>query len=140
MLIKIDNDRYINSDRIIGFARHPSNSELRVLWLAGLDESLEISEAAANYLCIALEANEGFDSDLIPQATLQSRLASFLRDSADSYTVEHLAAYFDSPIEDTQTYLNALEEEHVVRSQLLYGKQRYFHASNAIGKADLTEW
>ena len=151
MLIKIDKDRYINSEHISMIA--PStNGDPNVYFIALLgrnldSEGIETTAAVVEYIKTILDADDHYSEDTIT-LSLSSRLAIDLSNRAAPASLNDLVYNFDfldAGPEAVEVSLNELLANNVIRSELRNGVPYYSHAANASHYAisegeDLPTW
>lgn len=134
MLIKIDNDRYINSDHIIYMSpAYAEHDRPHILLTGGCLHYTDWS--IIEYIAKVLDTNDALTITEQPQQlSLPSRLAHFLRNQSAGIMFQDIQTAFpQEPIMAIQAALNELDASNTIRalgtdeSSLLY-----YHASNAI--------
>lgn len=140
-LIKLDNDCYINPERIAILAPSTQKPGFWVLALSGT-QPIQISAAAASYLLTVIDIDNAFAGDIesaIPlERTLASRIASYLQNQASGVHFEDIESAMleqtGQGTTETEKALNELLAQGTVR----YGPNNTFlHATHA---APSVEW
>lgn len=139
MLIKVNGDRYLNSDHIIMIAPDPNTPGDYIVLTSDVNaDPVQISGDAAHYI-FALEGltDNGF-SDAPPVVLpLTDRLAIFLRDSNQVYSLSDLQTFFPNDVRgDLILALSHLIASNTVLSDRQQNELVYFHTSHNIK----TEW
>lgn len=131
MLIKIDNERFINSDHIIMIVPCIPDETVNIYLLDG--HCLETPVDIAAYITQTLDANDAFTEEKPTELSLESRLAQFLRNQVAGQTIGHLCARFEN--ESPAALGNALRyllESNTVCNLGNESHPLYYHASNPI--------
>lgn len=149
MLIKIDGERYLNTEHISMIAPGPDLSVWFICLLGqGLDATqIQTTAAVIAYLAMILDADENYSDDSV-SLSLTSRIAIHLSNSAEPQTLNQLlgnTAWLSATSEDIETSLNILVADSVIRSELRDGVAYYSHAANAhpfenINEAELNKY
>lgn len=141
MLIKIDKDRYINSDHIIAMtpitATTPGVLEAiptgNVRLIMTDSTRLEIPSTIADYIAQTLDAHDAFTTEQPQEMSLQSRLAIHLRNQSAGQSLNMLASVFtDTDKYSIEAALNELDANNVVHALGVDEDRLFYHASNAI--------
>ncbi len=138
MLIKIDKDRYINSEHISMIA--PStDGDLSVYLIALLgrdftSEGIETTAAVVEYIKTILDVDDHFTEQSVT-LSLSSRIAILLSNSAEPKTLEQIAKSFNAWTTDDCTNIRTSVTEllfnNIIRSEFRDNTTYYSHAANA---------
>lgn len=131
MLIKIDNERFINSDHIIMIVPCIPDETVNIYLLE--NHCLETSLAVANYVTQTLDASDAFTEDQPQELSIESQLAQFLRNQAAGQSFEHICRRFPDRQTITLTAaLSTLLTQNVARNLGNTDSPLYYHASNPV--------
>ncbi len=145
MLIKIDKDRYINSEHISMIA--PStDGDVSVYFIALLgrdfkSEGIETTAAVVEYIKTILDVDNHFTEQSVT-LSLSSQIAIILSNSAEPKTLKQIAEFFNLNISlpeihstaawmDIEASVNKLLLTNVIRSEYRNDATYYSHAANA---------
>jgi hypothetical protein len=138
MLIKIDKDRYINSEHISMIAPGVASDEYFIL-LLGQDydkAGVQTTATVVAYLAMILDADENYSDDPV-ELSLTSRIAIYLSNSANARSLEEIPSFFDAPLEEIEVSINELLAQGVITSELRHGIPYYSHAAHGSPFEDL---
>jgi hypothetical protein len=133
-LIKIDKDRYVNSDNITSIVPRANESGVSRIYFTS-NAYLDTTPQVVDFLAQMLDANDTFtDAQPTPETmTLQSRVAVYLRNQTDGVTFTELSSAFSDEIDTLQPALDMLAANNTVKVLSGdYSQPLYYHASNAI--------
>ncbi len=122
MLIKIDNERYINSDHLIGI---DFDHDRYILHLTGGNDIPTTSDVVT-YIVEVLDANTGFTQEAVAPLSLASRIAIWLKNRDGlcfAYIVEAFAP-------ETPADINLALAELIQQNVVAVIDDTYYHASN----------
>lgn len=131
MLIKIDNERFINSDHIVMIVPCMPEETANIYLLEG--HCLEVPLSIASYITGTLETNDTYTEEKPPELSLESQIAQFLRNQAAGQAFEHICRNF--PDRQTISITAALKQlltSNVIRNLGDTDSPLYYHASNSI--------
>lgn len=136
MLIKIDKDRYINSDHIVLIEPHLASNAALVLLTTGHQIAVPLTIVA--YITQVLDANDAYTEEQLAELSLESRLAQFLRNQSAGQSTERLCTQFkDDKPEQICIALENLLASNTVRALGDNINSLYYHASNPILTGDI---
>lgn len=130
MLIKIDKDRFINSDHIV-IMYPPTEEEVGVKLIT--NDIIHIPTTVATYITQVLDANDAYTEEKPTELSLESQIAQFLRDQAAGQSFEHIHRNFpDREGVSLHAALKTLTAYNVIHKVGDTDASLYYHASNPI--------
>lgn len=142
MLIKIDNERYINSDHIRTITLDPTEPDTFCICF-GPSLVITTTQVVIDYIVEVLDANTSIVFEQPAEQSLESRLAAHLRNQTTGQLFEELEISFPAAhSNEIVIALHTLLHNHViVTAGMTLGinpeeKTRYYHASNVTPSDD----
>ena len=144
MIIKIDGERYINTEQITviepGFDPSDGVSPapgMFCIHFTGFNQQLIVPSTTVNYILEAIDANTSYTDALteteIPSRPLTSRIASLLRNHLNGLTFSELMTLLgldkDTDEDALGLALEALVKDNTIRGQGINNSWRWFHNS-----------
>lgn len=133
MLIKIDGERFINSDHLILIDHDERGC---ILYLT--DHEVKTSSAVVTYIAEVLDASNAFTDEAISPLSLDSRIAICLRNMVEGLDFADICKIFklEAPAE-VNLALARLVSSNVVKALATNEPDTslYFHASNPMFQA-----
>lgn len=134
-LIKIDKERYINSDHVIYIdtpRANPNTDEVTVKIYLIDKLHVTVPPSVASYITQTLDTNDAFTDEQPPTLSLISQLAQHLRNRADGHTFSELLEFFPNDNNALITALADLVASNTITIQYIDNTPRYYHATNSV--------
>ena len=124
MILKIDQERHINTDHIICIFPAGENKPDTFTLLLSDSARMEISGAVLDYIMDSVEANVTYTeltAEQVPKRSLNSRVATLLQNHANGLTYPEIMTLLGKDMtideEELDTTLDALVKENVISAK-----------------------
>ena len=138
MLIKIDGERFINSDHIV-IIDPCKDADMSYVYFTN-NPRIEVPNTIVVYIAETLDAAVAFTEETPADLSLDSQIALYLRNSSEGMSYADLANEFLQHASEFPLALNRLVGSNTIRIFDSDNGWLYYHASNPICTAGTEQW